>query len=157
MSVLDARGGPPREPRYGRARRLAEEVGGGSERGRAVRLVEARRGIGRWTGPGSINRFPPHMPRPTPKTDGRNAGDAKPKTWRTIVLEAFETKRGEPVRLAVLYAIVEKSPDAKVRAATNRNIRAKVRQQCQVLRRLGIVERVGPGVWMLPKSEAPAR
>jgi hypothetical protein len=92
------------------------------------------------------------MPKRTTKADGPDANEAKRKTWRAIVLEAFETKRGEEVRLTDLYAIVETRPDVKARASTNRNIRAKVRQQCQVLRRLGILEWVAPGVWKLPRS-----
>lgn len=68
------------------------------------------------------------------------------------MLEAFKKKRGEEVRLNDLYALIEAHPAAKARARTNRNVHAKIRQQCQVLRDLGILESASPGVWKLPSQ-----
>ncbi|MCC7541325.1 MAG: hypothetical protein IT379_34225 [Deltaproteobacteria bacterium] len=87
---------------------------------------------------------------PKRKKPVRDRGTAKPtKSWPAIVLEVLAATRGEDVRLGLLYELVESHPEARKRAATNRNVRAKVRQVLQALRDREVVESVRPGVWRL--------
>lgn len=87
---------------------------------------------------------------PKRKKPVRNRRTAKStKSWSAIVLEVLAATRGEDVRLGLIYELVESHPGARERAATNRNVRAKVRQVLQALRDRGVVESVRPGVWRL--------
>lgn len=104
--------------------------------------------------PVSIIRNPLPMPNERP-TDGSSASTTARKTRRTLVAEAFLTTCGEPVRLTELYALVENRAEARARSSSTHHVRAKVRQQCQLLRRLGLVEMVAPGVWRLVMEPAP--
>lgn len=96
---------------------------------------------------------PTSMPKAKRTTTGK-ARAKRGKSWRDVVLEVMAETRGQTVRLPDLYARIEAHPEAKRRASTNRNVRAKVRQVLQRLRDDGVIEWLGPGEWRLPAATA---
>lgn len=72
---------------------------------------------------------------------------ARTRPWRDIVTDCLVPMRGKNIPMEVIYSAVVRHPDAKMRATSNKHVRAKVRQTLQRLRDLGVVETRGPGRW----------
>lgn len=103
-------------------------------------------------GPDPVSFTRPTSMTKAKRTTTRKARAKRGKSRRDVVLEVVTEMRGQTVRLPELYARVEAHAEAKRRASSNHNVRAKVRQVLQRLRDDGVIEWLGPGCWRLPAA-----
>lgn len=88
----------------------------------------------------------------TAPTSDPNSTEARKRSWREIVVECLVSLRGKTVPMEAIYQRVLRHPDAITRAASNKHVRAKLRQTLARLRDLGVVETRGPGSWFIPAN-----